>query len=205
MLHRIREGLASETRQAFAGPVEVDETYVGGKEANKHASKRLHVGGGTGGKMAVVAAKDRDSNQVVAEVIENVNGGTLTYFVDSNASPETMVYTDGSTVYKGRKNHEAVKHSMGEYVRGMAHTNGVESFLEHVEAGLPWHVSPDERKALAAVCERIRRTAQYPGHGHRGPDGPCCRWHGRTAVAVPGPDQTCSRHGKDGGMIDPQK
>ena len=135
MLHRIREGLATERRQAFAGPVEVDETYVGGKEANKHAKKRLNVGGGTGGKVAVVAAKDRDSKQVVAEVVESVDGVTLTDFVDSNASPETMVYTDGSTAYKGRENHKAVKHSVGEYVRGMVHTNGVESFWSMLKRG----------------------------------------------------------------------
>ena len=135
MLHRIREGLATEGRQAFIGPVEVDETYVGGKEGNKHAKKRLNVGGGTGGKVAVVAAKDRDSNQVVAEVIESVDAEALTDFVDSNASHDTMVYTDGSTAYRGRENHEAVKHSVGEYVRGMVHTNGVESFWSMLKRG----------------------------------------------------------------------
>ena len=131
MQQRIREAFATEGPQVlFEGPVEVDETYVGGKAKNMHARQRREkiTGRGPVNKTAVVGAKDRATGQVAAQVVDSVDAETLVGFVDSHAGSDAMVYTDGATVYRGRKNHEAVHHSVGEYVRGKAHTNGVESF-----------------------------------------------------------------------------
>ena len=132
---RIREAFGAEGPVLFGGPVEVDETYMGGKRANMSNAKRKELEGtgrGPVGKTAVVAAKDRETKQVAARVIAEVDGQTLNSFVDGHTSPEADVYTDGSTAYKGRENHESVKHSIGEYVRYLedatVHTNGVESF-----------------------------------------------------------------------------
>ena len=127
MLHRIREAFA-DVSGGFTGPVEVDETYVGGLERNKHEGDRLHEGRGPVGKTAVVGAKDRETNRVVAKVITDTDRETLVGFVEDVADDDAMVYTDGNSAYRGREKHEAVHHSVGEYVRGMAHTNGVESF-----------------------------------------------------------------------------
>lgn len=135
MLHRIREAFA-DIAPVFDGPVEVDEAYFGGKRKNMSTAKRKELEGtgrGPVGKTAVVAAKDRETRQVVAKVVESVDKPTLQGFVDDHASPDAALYTDDATAYKGSgREHETVKHSAAEYVRYLegatVHTNGVESF-----------------------------------------------------------------------------
>lgn len=149
LAHRLREALVArgESGGTFAGPVEVDETYMGGKRHNMNKSKREKMTGrGAVGKTAVVGAKDRESGQIVAQVVESTDGETLQGFVEGVSNPDAKVYTDDAKAYVGvDRDHESVNHSAGEYVRKMAHTNGIESFwsmLKRAHKGTFHKMSP---------------------------------------------------------------
>ena len=147
--HRIREALREDGAD-FAGPVEVDEAYFGGKFINLPKSKRTKgMGRGTKGKAAVAGMVDRKTNQVSATTVPTVGKEDLRDFITQRARLGAVVYTDNWAPYRGIPyDHHSINHSGGEYVRygenDDIHTNHIESFwatMKRAYIGVYHHMS----------------------------------------------------------------
>jgi transposase-like protein len=140
---RIREAMAPADPAPLGGEgkiVEADETYVGGKEKNKHANKRVAKNDHIGGKEAVFSLVERDG-RVRSFHVANVTAKTLRKVIVANTHRSSHLMTDGARLYPavGREfaAHSSVDHSAGEYVRhGHHHSNTVENFFSILKRGI---------------------------------------------------------------------
>lgn len=155
MLHRLRHAARTQSfNKPLDGEVEIDETYVGGKAANRHKGDPKN-GPGTSGKVAVIGALERGGS-VVATVIDRPTTATLDGFVHAVVAPTAIVSTDEHSGYRhlGRTyQHGVVRHSAGEYSRDNHHTNGIEGFwalLKRQIVGIHHFITPKHTNAYVA-------------------------------------------------------
>jgi transposase-like protein len=159
LAHRIREAMAPHHAAMMGGLgkiVEADETYVGGREKNKHRSKRNAGNIGGTGKEVVLSLVER-GGKVRSKHIPTVSSETLRPILKAQLHDATTLMTDDAgqwrVVGRGYPRHEVVNHGVGEYVRGDAYTNTIEgyfSILKRGIAGVYHHVSPQHLKRYLA-------------------------------------------------------
>jgi transposase-like protein len=159
LCHRIRESLRETDPGMLGGEgstVEMDETFVGGLEKNKHRSKRKHKGTGGVGKEAVYALVEREG-RVRSHHVPAVTAKNLAPILEAQLDGATVVYTDEGATSKGLgrlyEKHASVNHSIGEYVRGDVHTNTIEGYFSILKRGINGtfhHVSQQHLKRYLA-------------------------------------------------------
>ncbi len=171
ILHRLRHAARTQSfNSPLSGTVEVDETYVGGKGYNRHKSDRRKRKGKAGvvNKTPVIGAVQRDGN-VVAAVMPDFGIDQAQSFIKGFAGSADMIVTDSHPVYAaiyGLPQHEMVNHHAGEYVRGDAHTNTIESvwaLLKRQIVGTHHWVSPKHlQQYVSEMAWRMNRRAMTP-------------------------------------------
>lgn len=137
LAHRIRKVYEDQIKINLDSPVEADETYMGGRDRNKHGNKK------TGEqwrdfKTPIVAVKSRATKKVKARVTKPISRATLHGMIERTVEKGSTVYTDQHRGYIGLKKnykHTSVNHGVGEYIKGQAHTNGIESFWSMLKRG----------------------------------------------------------------------
>jgi transposase-like protein len=158
LMHRIRESLRGTDLEPMGGEgktVEADETFIGGKEKNKHAKLRNRKNIGGMGKEAVFSLVER-GGKVHSQRVANVSAKTLRPILVEQIDNASKLYTDDAGQYRHMHKdfaHDVINHSIDEYVRGDVHTNTIEGYFSILKRGITGtyhHVSPQHLKRYLA-------------------------------------------------------
>jgi len=140
MNHRVRHSLGWDVEEKLSGTIEADETFMGGKEGNKHKSKRTK---GTQGRSvetkSAIAGVMQRGGEVRAKKVPDTSGNSLRKFVYDNVEKGSKLHTDEWWGYRGLEKlfgHSVIKHNEKEYVNGDCHTNTLEGFWSLLKRGV---------------------------------------------------------------------
>ena len=157
VLSRIREMFKETAPDMLTGEVEIDETYVGGKDHNRHKSKKTK-GTGMVEKAPMVGFLQRGGKVILKAIpVGSANTLTIAPLVEKTVSKEAVIITDGFGAYKkvGKlfKEHGIVEHGNGEYVNGKFHTNTIEGFWSIMKRGIIGVYHFTSAKHLQRYCD----------------------------------------------------